>query len=152
MAELMRWDPMREVMTLREAMDRLFEESFVWPFREWFGTGDGRTQLYLPMDMYETDDAIIVKAVVPGVRPDDVEIQVSGDVLTIRGEVKDEFEGKRGTYHLRERRHGTFQRSLSLPVPINADKAEALFENGVLTLTLPKVEEVKPKQIKVKAK
>jgi HSP20 family protein len=98
------------------------------------------------------DDEVVVKATVPGVKPDDLHITITGDVLTIRGEVKQEEEVKEEAYHIRERRYGTFSRSLPLPVPVLTDKAKAEFENGILTLTLPKAEEVRPKTIEVKAK
>jgi HSP20 family protein len=86
---------------------------------------------------------------VPGVRPEDVQITVQGDTLTIRGESRSEEEKKDERWHLRERRFGTFQRSLSLATPVNSDKAQATFEYGVLMLTLPKAEEAKPRQIKI---
>jgi len=93
-----------------------------------------------------------VHASIPGVKPEDIDISVTGDVLTIKGETVEEKEEKEGNYHLRERRYGAFQRAVSLPTLVRADKASAEFENGVLKLTLPKVEEVKPKSIKIKPK
>jgi HSP20 family protein len=149
MANLVRWDPVRDMVSLREAMDRLFEESFVRP-RNWPATAEGVATLAL--DVLETQDEITVKASIPGMKPEDIDISVTGDTLTIKGETQEEKEEKDGNYHLRERRYGAFQRSVVLPTLVNADKAEAEFKNGVLTLTLPKVEEVKPKSIKVKAK
>ncbi|RMD64112.1 Hsp20/alpha crystallin family protein [Candidatus Parcubacteria bacterium] len=144
---LMRWEPFRELITLREAMDRLFDEAFTRPLSLFEGWGS------LPLvDMYQTDNEVVVKATLPGVKPEDLQITVTGDVLTIKGEVKQEEEVKNATYHLRERRYGTFARSIPLPVPVVADKAHAEFENGILTLTLPKAEEVRPKTITVKAK
>ena len=104
----------------------------------------------LPLDIAETENEFIVKASLPGVRPEDVQITAHGDTLTIRGEIKAEEEKKDVHYHLRERRFGQFQRTVTLSTPIDADKAQAQFENGVLTLTLPKAEEAKPKQIKIK--
>jgi HSP20 family protein len=91
----------------------------------------------------------VVKASLPGVKPEDVEITIHGDTLTIRGEVKAEEERKGERWHLRERRFGSFQRSLSLATPVNSDQAQAHFEHGVLTLTLPKSEAAKPRQIKI---
>ncbi len=144
---LTRWEPFRELMTLREAMDRLFDEAFTMPLRLTDGAG------LLPLiDMYQTDDAVVIKATIPGVKPEDLHITVQGDVLTIKGEVKAEEETKEATYHIRERRYGTFTRTVQLPVPVVADKAQAEFEHGILTLTLPKAEEVRPKTITVKAK
>ncbi|HIC95788.1 TPA: Hsp20/alpha crystallin family protein, partial [Candidatus Bipolaricaulota bacterium] len=130
---LTRWDPFREMMSLREAIDQLFEESFVRPSRwlmpRWEGVGT------LPIDMYETDEAVVVKASIPGIKPEDLDISVAGDTLTIKGETRAEEEVKRENYYCRERRFGAFGRSVTLPVPVVADKAEAVFENGVLTLT-----------------
>lgn len=140
-----RWEPFKEMMTLREAMDRLFEDSFVRPsrfFRETVGT-------YLPLDVYTTNDAVVIRASVPGAKPDDVEITIEGDTVTIRGEIKAPQE--EGTFLLQEQRYGPFSRSIELALPVQADKAEAKFENGVLTLTIPKAEEIKPKVIKVKS-
>jgi HSP20 family protein len=140
-----RWEPFKEMMTLREAMDRLFEDSFVRPtrmIRENAGA-------YLPLDIYTTKDAVVIRASVPGVKPDEVEITVEGDTVTMRGEIKAPQE--EGTFLLQERRYGPFARSVELAAPVQADKAEAKFENGVLTLTIPKAEESKPKIIKVKS-
>ncbi len=149
MAELVRWDPFREVVSLREAMDRLLDEAFTRPL----SLSLGENLAWMPqIDMYQTEDKVVVKATVPGVKPEDLHITVTGDVLTIRGEVKQEEEIKDASYHIRERRYGTFSRSLPLPVPVVIDKAKAEFENGILTLTLPKAEEVRPKTIEVKAK
>ena len=149
MANLVRWDPFRDMVTLREAMDRLFEESFVRP-RGALAPAEGAASLAL--DVFESDDDVTVKASIPGLKPEDIDISITGDVLTIKGETHEEREEKQGNYHLRERRWGAFQRAVSLPTLVKADKADAVFENGVLTLTLPKVEEVKPKSIKIKAK
>jgi len=129
-------------------MDRLFEDSFVrtphlWPAsREW----------QLPLDMYQTDNEVLVKTALPGLKPVEVDISITGDALTIKGEHKEEKEVKEEDYLYKERRYGAFTRSVLIPVRVKSDKAEAVFENGILTLTLPKAEEVKPKQIKVKAK
>ncbi len=142
-----RWEPFREILTLRDAMDRLFEESFVRPRAGWLGAaGLGR----LDLDIYETKDDLVVKAAVPGVRPEDVDITVTGDTLTIKGETKEETETKKGNYYRKERRYGQFARSVSLPVAVRSDKAEARFKDGVLTLTLPKAEEAKARVIKIK--
>jgi HSP20 family protein len=141
-----RWDPFREVVSLRDAMNTLFQESVIRPVgAAMSAAGQGA----LPLDVRETENELIISASLPGVRPDDVQITVHGDTLTIRGESQVVEEKKGEQWHLRERRVGAFHRSLSLAAPIDADKAQAHFENGVLTLILPKAEEAKPKQIKV---
>jgi HSP20 family protein len=137
-------------MTLRDAMDRLFDDAFTRPSS--VGRNGGSTWSPLPIDMYQTNDDVVVKAVVPGFRPDQVQINVTGDVLTIRGEVQQEEESKDRAWHIREHRLGSFERSVALPVNVVSDKATAEFENGVLTITLPKAEEVKPKTITIKTR
>ena len=145
---MIRWEPFREMMTLRNAMDRLFEESLVRPSRLWPEVGVGE----LAVDMYQTANDVVVKAALPGLKPEEVDISITGDTLTIKGEHKEEQEVKQEDYFYKEHRYGGFSRSVAIPVQVKSDKAEATFENGVLTLTLPKAEEIKPKQIKVKAK
>jgi len=108
--------------------------------------------LSLPTDMIEAKDNVIVKMSAPGVKPEDIDISVVGDTLTIKGETKSEGQFEEGSYIRKERRYGAFQRTLSLPASVASDKAKAEFENGVLTLTLPKAEEAKPKSIKVTMK
>jgi HSP20 family protein len=103
----------------------------------------------LPVDVAENDNELIVRASLPGLDPEDINISVEGDMLTIRGELNEEKEEQRGQYHLRERQYGSFSRTISLPTRVSVDQANAEFKNGVLTLTLPKAEEVKPKLIKV---
>jgi len=145
---IVRWEPLSELMSLQEAMDRLFEESFVRPRSALMPFGSTG----LALDVYETDDALVVTTSTPGVKTEDLDISITGDILTIRGETKREEEVKRENYHRQERRYGAFSRSVTLPVPVDADKAEAKCQNGVLTLTIPKAEEARPKIIKVKGK
>jgi HSP20 family protein len=145
---IQRWEPLRDVVSLRDAMNSLFQDSFVRPTSM---IGEGGPAM-LPLDIAENENEFIVKASLPGVKPEDVQITAHGDTLTIRGELKDEEEKKDEQYHLRERRYGLFQRTVTLSTPISADKAQARFENGVLTLVLPKAEEAKPKQIKINGK
>jgi HSP20 family protein len=146
---IVRWEPLRDFMTLREAMDRLFEESFVGPRRrEWLSPADGT----LALDMCQTEDSVVVKTAAAGVKPDDIDITISGSTLSISGETKVEEEVEEGNYIRRERRYGSFSRSAVLPEGVEADKAEASFEDGVLTLTIPKAAEAKPQVIKVKSK
>ncbi len=144
---LQRWEPLSEMVTLGNAMDRLFEDSFVKP-SVFLKAHEGGI---LPIDVFQTKDDVVVKASLPGYKPDEVEISLTGDTLTIKGEHKEEEETKEGEYWLKERRYGTFSRTLTIPVEVKSEKADAAFDNGVLTLTLPKAEEIKPKQIKVKA-
>ena len=149
MANIVRWEPFRDLISLREAMDRLFEESFIRPRVGWLAPlGAGA----LAVDMYETDQDVVIKSSMPGVKAEDLDITITGDTLTIKGETKTEEKVEKANYIRQERRYGAFCRSLTLPTTIVAEKAKAEFENGVLTLTLPKAEEVKPKTIKVKAK
>jgi HSP20 family protein len=150
MTNLTRWEPVRETMTLRDAMDRLFDDAFTRPFslmRE-----GGSTWSSPAIDMYQTDNEVVVKAALPGIKADEVQINVTGDLLTLKGEVKREEEKKDRSWHVREHRWGAFERSITLPTGVISDKAKADFENGILTVTLPKSEEVKPKVITVKAK
>jgi HSP20 family protein len=140
-----RWDPFREAISLREAMNSLLQESFVRPGMEQAQNGFSA----LPLDVRESENEFVIKASLPGIKPEDVQITVHGDTLTIRGEGKSEQEKKGEHWHLRERRSGAFQRSVSLTTPVNPDQAQASFEHGVLTLTLPKSEAAKPKQIKI---
>ena len=144
---IVRWEPFSDLMSLREAMDRLFEESFVRPtsrFLAPYGAGD------LALDIYETDNDLVVTAAVPGVKPEEVDISITGDTLTIKGETKCETKVEKANYLRQERRYGAFTRTVAIPMPVQADKAEAKFKDGVLTVTIPKAEEVKPKVIKVK--
>ncbi len=140
-----RWDPFKEFMTLRQAMDRVFEDSIIRPARLW---GEGAGRVSLPLDVYETRDAIVVRASLPGINHDDVNITMEGTTLTIRGEIKPPPE--EGPYLLQEHRYGPFARSIELGAAAQPEKAEASFKNGVLTLIIPKAEGTKPRVIKVK--
>jgi HSP20 family protein len=144
-----RWHPFTELMSLRQAMDRLFEDSFVHPSRTLEALGEVAAPT---LDIYQTPSEIVVKAALPGVKPEDVNIDITGDTLTVKGESKAEQEVKREDYLYQERRYGAFSRSVVLPGGLKSDKAEASMEDGVLTLTIPKAEELKPKAIKIKAK
>jgi HSP20 family protein len=139
---------MRELATMRQVMDRMLDEDFFRFAPVWERNGGEVTSLAL--DVAEKDDAYVVKASVPGINPEDVEITLTDNVLTIRGETKADNDIKQENYHLRERRFGAFMRSVTLPNAVDADKIEAVNENGVLTLTLPKAESVKPRKIEVK--
>jgi HSP20 family protein len=143
---LMPWAPFRGLMSRHGATDRVFGSDFVRPrFFGPFGAG-------LALDMYETEDELVVKATMPGAKPEDIEISVLGDVLTIKGEVKVEKDVENKRYVFRERSHGKFSRTVTLPREVEADKAEAEFEHGMLTLTIPKCERAKSRSIEVKVK
>lgn len=146
MSNLTRWEPFRDMVSMRKDMDRLIDEFFTIPGTTQAGWG-------LPIvDLYQTENEIVVKATLPGLDPKDLDIQITGEVLTIRGEVSAE-EAKEGVkYHLREHRYQSFSRSLTLPSAVISEKANAEMKNGILTLTLPKAEESQPKVITVKAK
>ncbi len=131
-------------------MDRLFDDAFTRPFSLMREGGSNWTSPAI--DLYQTNDAVVVKAALPGIQADEVQINVSGDVLTIKGETKQEEEKKDKSWHIREHRWGAFERSVTLPIGVLSDRAKADFENGILTITLPKAEEVRPKTITVKAK
>jgi len=151
MRYLVRTRPFRELETWREAMNRFFDDEFFRGFdlAPVFGESGWQT---LALDLSEDENSLKVKASLPGLNPDNVEISIQDNVLTIKGETKAETEQKEeGKYYLHERRYGGFHRAVRLPVEVNADAAEAVFANGVLTLTLPKAEEVKPKRITIKA-
>ena len=146
---MMRWEPFRELVSLRDAMDRLFDESFLRPGRipRLWGEEAAPT-----IDMYQTPEHLVVKASLPGVKPEDVEITITGDCLSIKGEARVQEEVNREDYLFQEHRYGAFARTITLPVALSTEKAEASFEDGILTLTIPRAEEAKPKTIKVKAK
>lgn len=141
MANVVRWNPVRDMLQMREQMDRMFNDPQYG--REF------RSNWSLPIDAYATTDAIVLKADVPGVKPEDIQITLEGDTLTIRGEFKNDSDDK--NHLIRERVNGKFERTLTVSTPIDPAKVEATFENGVLTLTLPKAEAVKPRQITVKS-
>ena len=141
---LTRWDPFQEMLSLRNTVDRLLDNSFGT-----LTTADQNFTWGLALDVVEKGDEFLVKASVPGVNPDDIEVTFTNNVLTIKGEIKKEEEEKNDRYHMRERRYGSFSRSISLESRINSDKIQASYDQGVLTLHLPKAEEVKPKRISI---
>lgn len=145
MARRRSWEPMADLVTMQQAMDRLLDEAW---WRRSMGWREGERMAVLPVDVYSTADELVLKASVPGVDPGSVELTLEGDTLTIRGEAKPPLENV--DYHIQERRYGPFGRTLTLNVPVDADQAEASFENGELTLVIPKAEAVRPRAIKVK--
>jgi HSP20 family protein len=152
MANVVRWNPVREAAELMNEFDRALEYPLLrqrWgmPLR----TNEIVGSWNLALDVAEKGDVFTVKASLPGISPDDLNVTLEDNVLTIQGEVKEDETIEESNYHIRERRTGSFSRSVRFPVPVESDKVEAEFENGVLTLSIPKAEAVKPKRIAVKA-
>ncbi len=152
MGTLVRWEPFRELASFGQAMDRLIEEGMFWPRPRRRLVVARNEPFTLAVDLYEKENDFVLKASLPGISPEDVDISIIGDTVTIKGEFKADEEASEENFYRRERRYGAFTRSLALPVAIDAAMAEAAFENGVLTLTIPKAEEMRPKRIEVKAK
>ncbi len=144
-----RWDPFAELMSMRQLADRLFEEAFGRPPRI---LGERAELLPLSVDLYETGESYVLKAALPGAKPEDVDISVTGNTISIRAEVKPEEQVVPDRYLYQERTYGKFARDIALPAGVEADKAEARVEHGVLTLIVPKSEEARPKQIKIKTR
>jgi len=143
--ELLRWDPFREMEELRSRIDKIFEE-FLGALRR---RGFGATRAWIPpVDIYDLGEELVVEMDLPGLRKEEIEVQMDGDVLTVRGERRrPPEEGRR--YARSERVFGPFERSFSINVPIKVEEVRASYENGVLTLHLPKAEEARPRRIKV---
>ncbi len=146
MRSITRWDPFAEFTGLRRAMDR----AFVGPTIRTFYRPD-TTDLTFPIDLYETGDSVVVRAVLPGMTPDDVDISVDDGNLTIKGETTRDEETKDDGWFRREIRYGSFSRVIPLPARVSHDKADAQFKDGVLNITLPKTEEAVSKTIKATA-
>jgi HSP20 family protein len=152
---LVRWNPARELATwpsdlfgIQREMNRMFDGFFR-------GTNDEDYAIssWTPaVDIAEHDDEYLVKVELPGVNKDEVKLTLENNILTIRGEKKQEKETKKENYHRVERSYGSFQRSFTLPAAVKADKIDASYKDGILTVSLPKAEEAKPKQIEVKVK
>jgi len=157
--ELTPWRPFRELSRLQREMDRLFEDFFRpswgwgprwWPERLWRWPLAERDLGAPALDVYEDKDAVVVKAELPGMTKKDIDVSISGDVLTLRGEKKKEEEVSEEDYYYCERSYGSFSRSVRLPAEVQADKAKASFKNGVLEIRLPKTEAAKRREITVK--
>jgi HSP20 family protein len=138
--------PFSELMTLRQAMDRLFDDSVFRPFT----TYNGSELMRLPLNVRTTADALVVEAELPGLKPEDVEITLENNTLTIRAEDHTERSEEQGDWIVREIARGSVMRAVTLPTGLEADKAEATFEHGVLTLRIPRAEQVKPRQIQIR--
>lgn len=144
---LIRWDPFQEMSALQESMNRLFSDVRAQaPVR-----GEEIVQgAWIPaVDIFETNEAIVLKAELPGITAQDISVEVKDNTLTLKGEKKFEKEVKEENYHRVERSYGSFQRAFTLPGTILQEKVKAKFKDGILEITLPKVEEAKPKQVKV---
>jgi HSP20 family protein len=150
MTTVTRWNPVNELMEFRNAMDRMFDERFRPAIRTVNNEDLGRSAL--SMDVTETNDEFVVTAAIPGVAPDDVNIQIEDDVLTISGEFRKEEKSEAEHYIRQELRYGSFERALRLPPTIDADKADAQFEHGMLRLVLPKKPEARSRTLKITPK
>ena len=147
---IVRWRPFQDMVTLREAMDRLFEDSYV---RSPAGASRQDEAAQLPVNVWEDKDNVHVVARVPGLEADDLDIQLTGETLTIRGRFGSDAEreeSKDWGWYSNELWYGPFERAITLSTEVQTDKVDATFKNGMLHLTVPKAEEVKPKTIKVK--
>lgn len=146
---LVRWDPVREIDSLQGEMNRLFASFFDTPTGR-NGSGNGVARRWIPaMDLVETKDDFVLRADLPGIGEGDVSIEVENNVLTISGERKSEHEERHEGYYRVERATGSFARSLSLPEGIDADAVTATFDNGVLTVRIPKPVQAKPRRVKI---
>ncbi|MCX7793620.1 MAG: Hsp20/alpha crystallin family protein [Thermodesulfovibrionales bacterium] len=149
---VVKWSPFKELEEMRKDIERMFEEFFE-PFprrrRRWWG----REGMVVPnIDVYDKKGEIVVKAELPGVEKDNIDITITKDTLTIKGEIKRDEEIKDEDYYAREISYGSFARTIALPVEVDSEKAKATFKNGILEIVLPKKEEAKPKEIKVEVK
>lgn len=142
---LIRWDPFADMAQLREQMNRLFEQNLTR-----YGNEPMATQTWAPaVDIAETENEIVLHVDVAGVKPEEIDIQITGDTLTIKGERNAHTEEKDRRYLRIERSYGAFQRSFTLGLPVDQSQVHAAYKDGVLEVTLPKAEAVKPKQVKV---
>ncbi len=144
---IVKWDPFRDIVSLRDRMDRLFDDSLA---RIRGGEEDFGISGWAPsVDIYETSENLVIKAEVPGVTKEDITVEVKDDNLCLKGERKFEKDVKEENYHRMERSYGAFKRVFSLPTSVDQNKVTASFKDGVLEITLPKIQKEKPKQIKV---
>lgn len=145
MTLIRRPSPVADLMSFRDAMDRLFDDRLFRPL--WVATGEHEA---IPaLDLYTTTEAVVAKVALPGVLPENVDVTISDDLVAITGTFKEEKETTEAGYVHKELSHGSFSRTFTVPVPVKADTATAEFKDGLLTLTLPKTEEVLPKHVKV---
>lgn len=141
---LQRWEPTREIRRMQEMMDRLWR-SLGWP-----DGGEVPESWAIPMDVIEEPDKIVVNATMPGVKPEDIQVTIEDSTLTIKGQTKMEREQREENYLMRERRTGSFYRSLRLPESVDTERADTRYEHGVLTLSFPKVESKRARRLEIK--
>ncbi|MEA3279244.1 MAG: Hsp20/alpha crystallin family protein [Thermodesulfobacteriota bacterium] len=146
---IVRWDPFRNVSTLQDRINRMFNEAFT---RKEFDDDASIGSWSPAVDIYNTDDALIVKAELAGIPKENVSIDVKDNILTIKGERSVDKEVKEENYYRRERSFGSFQRSFTLPAAINPDNIKAVYKDGILEIEIPKPEEKKPKQVTIDVK
>jgi HSP20 family protein len=145
MTLMRRHSPLADVVTARDAMERLFDERFLQPIWQWSGERDATPAL----DLYATPEAVIAKIALPGVKPGDIDITIADDIVTVRGSYQEEKETTEAGYIHKELSRGSFSRTFAVPTAVKAEAATASFNDGLLTVTLPKTEEVKPKHVKI---
>lgn len=145
---LIRRPPMPEFVSLRDAVDRLFDETMFRPLR----FAEGKHEVIPALDLYTTPEAVIAKIALPGVDPAAVDVTITDDTVTVTGLFTEEKETTEAGFVHKELSRGEFTRVFALPAAVNPDAAKATFTNGLLTLTLPKTEQVKPKHVKVEAR
>jgi HSP20 family protein len=134
-----------DLVSVRDMFDRLFDERFFRPI----GLADGERELKPALDVFTTAENVVAKVALPGVKPDDVEITISDDLVTVSGSFTEEHETEEKGYLHRDLSRGAFHRSFTLPAAVKSDDAKAIFKDGVLTLTIPRTEEIKPRHVKV---
>jgi HSP20 family protein len=143
---IIRWDPFRDMVTLREKMNRLFEDAFT-------GRGEDKeliSSMWTPaVDIFENENELVLTAEIPGIEEKDVEIKIEDNTLTLKGERKFEKETKEENYHRIERSYGSFYRAFTLPHSVDAEKVQAEHENGVLRISMPKRQELKPRTVRI---
>ncbi|NOY64123.1 MAG: Hsp20/alpha crystallin family protein [Nitrospirae bacterium] len=147
---IVRWSPMKEIDEMRREMERLFEEFFEPARRRrWWGRPSMEGVIVPNIELYDRKNEIVLKVEIPGVDKKDIDLTITENALTIKGELKKEEEVKEEDYYAAEIRYGTFSRTIPLPVEVDSEKAKATYKNGILEIVLPKKEEAKPKEIKV---
>ncbi len=146
---IVRWTPARELLSMRDQMDRLMND-FMTPTWTTRSAWEAAAASF-PIDVYQTDKEYVVKATLPGVKTDDLDVNIVGETVTIKATTQQEKDVKEEAWLLRESQYSAFSRSITLPSEVQADKVDATYETGILTLRIPKAEAILPKSIKVRA-